>query len=88
MNFVTPDHRRRITLPPSFKPGELLALEEVGDGTYKLVPMTAIPNNQLWAWTPESLGRTETALKGYHQGGFVEADSAEGRDFLSNLEQE
>jgi len=88
MDFVTPDHRRRITLPSSFKPGELLALEEAGDGTYRLVPMTAIPSHQLWAWTPESLGRTETALKGYHQGGFIEADSDEGREFLSKLEQE
>ena len=88
MNFVTPDHRRRITLPPAFKPGELLAIEEAGDGTYKLVPMTAIPNHQLWAWTPESMARTEIALKGYHAGEFVEADSTEGKVFLSNLEQE
>lgn len=88
MNFVTPDHRRRITLPPSFKPGELLALEEAGDGSYKIVPMTAIPSHQLWAWTPESLEKTDTALKGYHAGAFIEADSMEGAAFLSKLEQE
>jgi len=88
MCFVTPDHRRRITLPASFKPGELLALEEAGDGTYRLVPMTAIPTHQLWAWTPESLAGTAAALKSYHEGRFVEGDSAEGKDFLARLERE
>lgn len=88
MNFVTPDHRRRITLPPTFKPGELLALEEVGDGSYKITPMTAIPSNQLWAWTPESAEKTNAALKGYHEGRFIEAESADGKAFLSKLEQE
>ncbi len=88
MNFVTPDHRRRITLPPSFKPGELLALEESGDGTFKLVPMAAIPRHQLWAWTPESLEKTEAALKGHREGHFIEADTPEGKAFVSKLDQE
>lgn len=88
MNFVTPDHRRRITLPPTFKPGELLALEDDGHGAYKLIPMTAIPNNQLWAWTAESMAKTDAALKGYREGKFIEAGTAEGEAFLSELEQE
>ncbi len=88
MNFVTPDHRRRITLPSTFKPGELLALEETGNGSYKLTPMTAIPTNQLWAWTPESAAKTEAALKSYREGNFIEADSPEGKAFLDRLEAE
>ena len=88
MSFVTPDHRRRITLPPSFKPGELLALEDDGHGAFKLIPMTAIPSNQLWAWTAESMTKTDTALKGYRAGNFIESDTPEGEGFLSKLEQE
>ena len=88
MNFVTPDHRRRITLPPTFKPGELLALEDDGNGAFKLIPMTAIPSNQLWAWTAESMAKTDTALKGYRAGNFIESDTTEGKAFMSKLDQE
>jgi hypothetical protein len=85
MSFVTPDHRRRITLPPAFKPGALLAMEEMDDGSLRVVPMTAIPTSQLWAWTPESLAQTAAALKNYHEGMVVDADSPEGKAFLADL---
>lgn len=81
--LLIPDARRRLTLPPTFKPGQPLDLEELADGTYRLVPMVAIPEKQLWAWRPEAQAVVE---KGLGERG-VSLESPEGQDFLRKLDQ-
>lgn len=86
--LVTPDNRRRITLPAEFKPGEPLSLEPAEDGTYRLVPVLAVPRHQLWAWRKHVLTGVAESLERYHAGAFVEGDSDEGQAFLRQLEAE
>lgn len=81
--LLIPDSRRRVTLPTNFKAGQPVSLEPQEDGTYRLVPMVAVPEHQMWAWHPEvqaavakSLGEPGIAL-----------DSPEGQDFLKKLSQ-
>jgi len=84
--LVTPDNRRRITLPSEFKPGEPLSLEAAEDGTYRLVPVLAVPRHQLWAWRKQVVAGVAEALEGYHAGDFVEGASDAGQAFLRQLE--
>ena len=79
--LLIPDARRRLTLPATFKPGQPISLEPMDDGTYRLVPMVAIPEHQLWAWRPEVQVRVETALE--ERG--VGLDSPEGQEFMRKL---
>jgi hypothetical protein len=51
--LLIPDARRRVTLPSTFKAGQPVDLEPQEDGTFRLVPMVAVPEHQLWAWRPE-----------------------------------
>lgn len=60
--LLIPDARRRLTLPPTFKPGQPIDLEPLSDGTYRLVPMVAVPEHQMWAHRPEVQAAVEKAL--------------------------
>lgn len=81
--LLVPDSRRRLTLPPAFKPGQPLDLEPLEDGTYRLVPMVTIPEHQLWAWRPEVQNAVAQALD---EPG-VALDSPEGQEFLDSLDR-
>ena len=86
--MLVPDNRRRVTLPPSFKAGQPVELEALEDGTFRLVPMVAIPAHQLWAWRPEVQAAVAEALQEYHAGQGIALDSPEGKAFLDKLEKE
>ena len=83
--MLVPDARRRVTLPASFKPGQPVELEPLEDGTFRLVPMVAIPAHQLWAWRPEIQASVEKSLMEYQQGKGIALDSVEGQAFLRRL---
>ncbi len=84
--MLVPDARRRVTLPPSFKPGQPVNIEPLEDGTFRLVPMVAIPENQLWAWRSDVQASVEKSLGEYHEGKSVSPDSKEGKAFLKKLD--
>jgi len=75
------DGRRRATMPSVIPPNETFAIEPLGDGTFRLVPMTLIPSHQLWAWRPEAREAVASAL--LEPG--VALDSAEGKAFMRKL---
>ena len=83
--MLVPDARRRVTLPASFKAGQPVNIEPLEDGTYRLVPMIAIPENQLWAWRSDVQSSIETSLQEYHDGKSVTLDSAKGTAFQRKL---
>ncbi|NTV76362.1 MAG: AbrB/MazE/SpoVT family DNA-binding domain-containing protein [Holophaga sp.] len=85
--MLIPDNRRRVTLPPSFKAGQPVALEPLEDGTFRLVPMVAIPAHQLWAWRPEVQEAVERALAEYQAGKAVALDGPAGQAFLKALDE-
>jgi hypothetical protein len=84
--MLVPDARRRVTLPPSFKAGQPVNIEPLEDGTFRLVPMVAIPENQLWAWRSDVQLSVEKSLQEYHEGNSISLDSKEGDAFLKNLD--
>ena len=77
------DARRRTTMPSVIPANETFSIEPLGDGTFRLVPMTLIPNHQLWAWRSEVQEAVEKAL----QEPGTALDSAEGKGFLRKLAQ-
>lgn len=79
--LLIPDSRRRVTLPPAFKPGQPVDLAVQEDGTFRLVPMIAVPENQLWAWRPE----VQAAVARSFEEPSISLESPEGQDFLRNL---
>lgn len=81
--LLIPDARRRVTLPASFKPGQPVDLERQEDGTFRLVPMVAIPEHQLWAWRPE----IQAAVARSFNEPSIALDSPEGQEFLKQLAQ-
>lgn len=81
--LLIPDSRRRVTLPPTFKPGQPVDLAVQDDGTFKLVPMVAVPENQLWAWKPE----VQMAVARSFDEPSISLESPEGQDFLRKLGQ-
>jgi hypothetical protein len=83
--MLVPDARRRVTLPASFKAGQPVNIEPLEDGTYRLVPMVAIPENQLWAWRSDVQTSVETSLAEYHEGKTVTLDSTKGAAFQRKL---
>ena len=83
--MLVPDARRRVTLPASFKAGQPVNIEPLDDGTYRLVPMVAIPENQLWAWRSDVQSSVETSLQEHHEGKSVTLDSAKGAAFQRKL---
>jgi hypothetical protein len=83
--MLVPDARRRVTLPASFKAGQPVNIEPLEDGTYRLVPMVAIPENQLWAWRSDVQTSVETSLQEYHEGESVPLDSTKGAVFQRKL---
>lgn len=85
--MLIPDARRRVTLPASFKAGQPITIEPLEDGTFRLVPMVAIPENQLWAWRSDVQASVETSLKEYHKGKGKKLDSTEGEAFLKKLDE-
>lgn len=80
-NVFQTDARRRTTMPAVIPPNETFTIEALGDGTFRLVPMTLIPSHQLWAWRPEIQEAVERALR---EPGFP-LDSNEGQEFLRKL---
>lgn len=83
--MLVPDARRRVTLPASFKAGQPVNIEPLEDGTYRLVPMVAIPENQLWAWRSDVQSSVEQSLSEYHEGKGATLDSAKGEAFQRKL---
>jgi hypothetical protein len=79
--MLVPDARRRVTLPAAFKAGQPVNLEPMEDGTFRLVPMVAIPAHQLWAWRPE----VQAAVAESFNEPSISLDSPEGQEFLRNL---
>ncbi len=79
--LLIPDARRRVTLPATFKAGQPVNLEPQEDGTFRLVPMVAVPEHQLWAWRPE----VQAAVAQSFQETPINLDSAEGKAFLKKL---
>jgi len=86
--MLVPDIRRRVTLPASFKAGQPVNLEPLEDGTFRLVPMVAIPAHQLWAWGPEAQAAIEKASKEYQDGKGIDLGSPEGEAFIRELGRE
>jgi len=86
--MLVPDNRRRVTLPPSFKAGQPVELEALEDGTFRLVPMVAIPAHQLWAWQPETQAIVAESLEEYHAGLGIALNSPGGQEFLHKLDTE
>jgi hypothetical protein len=84
---LTPDARRRITLPALPGLDQPLELQPQADGSYRLVPVITVPAAQAWAWTPKALARTKAALKEHRAGEGVSSSSAKGRAFLKKLEK-
>ncbi len=84
--MLVPDARRRVTLPASFKAGQPVDLEPLEDGTFRLVPMVAIPENQLWAWRSDVQTSVEKSLQEHHKGKGSTLDSTEGEAFLKKLD--
>ena len=83
--MLVPDARRRVTLPASFKPGQPVNIEPLEDGTYRLVPMIAIPENQLWAWRSDVHSSIETSLAEHREGKSIALDSTKGTTFQRKL---
>lgn len=83
--MLVPDARRRVTLPASFKPGQPVNIEPLEDGTYRLVPMVAIPENQLWAWRSDVQASVEKSLQEYNDGKSTALESKEGKTFLKKM---
>ena len=81
--LLIPDARRRVTLPATFKAGQPVNLEPQEDGTFRLVPMVAIPEHQLWAWRPE----VQAAVARSFEGPSISINSPEGQAFLVKLAQ-
>lgn len=79
--LLIPDARRRVTLPPNFKAGQPVNLEPQEDGTFRLVPMVAVPEHQLWAWRPEVQAAVVKSLS----EPTISIESTEGQDFLRKL---
>lgn len=84
--MLVPDARRRVTLPASFKAGQPVTIEPLEDGTYRLVPMVAIPENQVWAWRSDVQVSVEQSLEEYHKGKSTILDSAQGTKLLRKLD--
>jgi hypothetical protein len=85
--MLVPDARRRVTLPASFKAGQPVNIEPLDDGTYRLVPMVAIPENQLWAWRSDAQASVETSLQEYHEGKGIALESLKGAAFQRKLDK-
>jgi len=79
--LLIPDARRRVTLPASFKAGQPVNLEPQEDGTFRLVPMIAVPEHQLWAWRPE----VQAAVAQSFDEPSITLTSPEGQAFLQQL---
>lgn len=84
--MLVPDARRRVTLPACFKPGQPVTIEPLEDGTFRLVPMVAIPENQLWAWRSDVQASVEKSLQEYHGGKSTALEGKEGEAFLLKLD--
>jgi hypothetical protein len=83
--MLVPDARRRVTLPPNFKAGQPVNLEPLEDGTFRLVPMVAIPAHQLWAWNPEIQESLAKSLQEKREGKGFAIEGPEGEAFMRKL---
>lgn len=85
--ILTPDTRRRITLPAMPGLDQPLEFHSESDGSYRLVPVVTIPASQAWAWTPGALAKTKTALKEHYAGKGIASTSSKGAAFLKKLDR-
>ncbi len=84
---LTPDARRRITLPAMPGLDQPLEFHSEADGSYRLVPVVTIPASQAWAWTPGALAKTKAGLEEHHAGKGISANSSKGAAFLKKLDR-
>ena len=84
---LTPDARRRITLPALPGLDQPLEFHQEADGSYRLVPVVTVPLNEAWAWSPGALAKTRAGLKGHHAGKGIAATSSKGAAFLKKLDR-
>ena len=80
---ILADARRRITLPATISPNQPLDLIAEEDGTYRLVPLTTIPQHQAWAWSEQTRKSVAKGLAEHHAGKSVRASKA----FLAELDK-
>lgn len=85
--ILTPDARRRITLPALPGLDQPLEIHAQPDGSYRLVPVVTIPASQAWAWTPGALAKTRVGLKEHHAGKGIASTSSKGVAFLKKLDR-
>jgi hypothetical protein len=81
--LLIPDARRRVTLPTTFKAGQPVDLEALADGTFRLVPMIAVPEHQLWAWN----SKVQEAVARSFEEPSITLESPEGQTVLKKLAQ-
>ncbi|MBL0311765.1 MAG: hypothetical protein IPP78_03430 [Holophagaceae bacterium] len=84
---LTPDARRRITLPALPGLDQPLEIHAQPDGNYLLVPVATVPLSEAWAWTPGALAKTKTGLNEHHAGKGIASTSSKGAAFLKKLEK-
>jgi len=85
--IILADSRRRITLPSSISPNQPLELIAEDDGTYRLVPLSTIPQHQAWAWTDEARQSIAQGLADYHAGKMTRLKGKGGKAFLAQLDK-
>lgn len=84
---LTPDARRRVTLPSLPGLDQPLEFQVEPDGSYRLVPVAIVPLAQAWAWTPAALAKTKAGLDEHHAGKGVASSSAKAKAFLKKLDR-
>lgn len=84
---LTPDARRRVTLPSLPGLDQPLEFQAEPDGSYRLVPVATVPLAQAWAWTPGALAKTKAGLDEHHAGKGITMTSAKGKAFLKKLDR-
>ncbi|MBY0503179.1 MAG: hypothetical protein K2X03_04685 [Bryobacteraceae bacterium] len=85
--IILADARRRITLPASIQPNQPLDLIAEPDGSFRLVPMSTIPQHQAWAWTEDMRKRIAESLAEVHAGRTIALKSKAGKEFLAQLDK-
>lgn len=78
-------HRNQVTLPKEMLTGGVheFEYEKLEDGTYRLIPLVAVPVSQQYFWTKRWLKGEEEADQDIQRGRFKDFDSAE--DLITDL---
>ncbi len=83
--IILADSRRRITLPAAIRANQPLDLIAEEDGTYRLVPLSTIPQHQAWAWTEAARETIAQGLAEVHAGKSISPKSKAGKAWLDQL---